>query len=239
MLITEASSIPAEMINDLRHRYEADQVEWVPLVDLPEALKACPAKNPTHLVLLSCVLQHSEPAQKSLQSQVENFRSANPGITLLLAPELGSTSRLVDILQDRIDQALLEGNLEVPIIRIDGLLDSPRSFSYGDIESLPNPIADVGEVVSGRHGKGVWVRTLLENLAPRTEATHAVFHSSDDNFSASADLPTVLQRALFVYSQDGHPLSSTQGGPMRLLVPEINNLCANVKGVIRLEIITE
>ena len=46
-----------------------------------------------------------------------------------------------------------------------------------------------------------------------------------------------VHEALFGYRMDGHPLPECMGGPLRLFVPETDDRCANVKNVIRIELI--
>ena len=41
---------------------------------------------------------------------------------------------------------------------------------------------------------------------------------------------------MFVYELDGATLPDAKGGPFRLVTPGLGDLCANVKGVARIEV---
>jgi hypothetical protein len=70
----------------------------------------------------------------------------------------------------------------------------------------------------------------------KPHTTHITFSASADNFAASVPLAAVIDRAILVYRQGLEPLSTRQGGPVRLLVTdgescdiESINACTNVK----------
>ena len=57
----------------------------------------------------------------------------------------------------------------------------------------------------------------------REHATHFTFSASADNFSASVPLAAVIDRAVLVYRQGLEPLSTRQGGPVRLLMTDVES----------------
>ena len=67
--------------------------------------------------------------------------------------------------------------------------------------------------------------------------SEVVFHSADDEFFARIPLERTLANGILVYRMDGHPLPERMGGPLRLFVPETDDRCANVKNVVRIELI--
>jgi len=93
-------------------------------------------------------------------------------------------------------------------------------------------------LISGREGSAVRLRALLEATGVGEHATHVTFSASTDNFSASVPLAAVIDRAVLVYRQGLEPLSTTQGGPVRLFITDVEscdveelNACTNVKNL--------
>jgi 2-dehydropantoate 2-reductase len=80
------------------------------------------------------------------------------------------------------------------------------------------------------------VKGILEVPALAIGADHVTFHSQDGRFAASLTVRQAMEHGVLVYEQDGQPLSDSKGGPFRLLAPGLGDLCANVKGVARIEL---
>jgi 2-dehydropantoate 2-reductase len=49
-------------------------------------------------------------------------------------------------------------------------------------------------------------------------------------------LQQALDFGILIYELDGTPLPEQKGGPFRLIAPGLGDLCANVKGVNRIEV---
>jgi 2-dehydropantoate 2-reductase len=45
-----------------------------------------------------------------------------------------------------------------------------------------------------------------------------------------------LEWGILLYEVDGEPVPEMKGGPFRLVTPGLGDLCANVKGVARIEV---
>jgi mannose-6-phosphate isomerase-like protein (cupin superfamily) len=121
-------------------------------------------------------------------------------------------------------------------VQVDGEVERPLTFGFVDLAALPEQVAQVGTLIPGRDGSAVRLRTLLEMVGVREHATHVTFSASADNFSASLPLATVIDRAVLVYRRGLEPLSTQQGGPVRLFITDIAscdvddvNACTNVK----------
>jgi DMSO/TMAO reductase YedYZ molybdopterin-dependent catalytic subunit len=119
---------------------------------------------------------------------------------------------------------------------VDGEVATPLTFGFVDLAALPDQIAQVGTLIPGRDGSAVRLRTLLEVADVREHATYITFSASADNFSASVPLAAVIDRAVLVYRQGLEPLSTRQGGPVRLFITDVEscdidgvNACTNVK----------
>jgi len=128
-------------------------------------------------------------------------------------------------------------------ITIEGLVGNGASLGFDDLASLPDQIADVGELVAGRKGSAVPLSSLLARAQVGEAAKWITVESEDDAFAASVPLEAVRE-AVIVYALDGRPLPRESGGPFRLLIPDAARCgsaevdkCANVKsvGVLRLD----
>ncbi len=85
-------------------------------------------------------------------------------------------------------------------------------------------------------GRAIKVKGLLEVPALGIHADHVTFHSSDGNYAATLTLQQAKDFGLLLYDLDGDPLPDAKGGPFRLITPGLGDLCANVKGVGRIEV---
>ena len=121
-------------------------------------------------------------------------------------------------------------------VRVDGEVERSLTFGFIDLAALPNQIANVGALIPGREGSAVRLRALLNAAGVREHATHITLSASADNFAASVPLAAVIDRAILVYRQGLAPLSTRQGGPVRLFITDVESCdvdaisaCTNVK----------
>lgn len=122
-------------------------------------------------------------------------------------------------------------------VRIEGAVVQPVSFDRAAIAALPEEHQlDVSTLMAGMKGRGIRLKGLLDVPTLAIEADHVVFHASDGTYSACLTLEQVRDHGVLVYELDGVPLPDTKGGPFRLITPGLGDLCANVKGVARIEI---
>jgi 2-dehydropantoate 2-reductase len=122
-------------------------------------------------------------------------------------------------------------------LRIDGRVIQPIILDAEALAKLPaeSQIQDVSVMSSGTRGQGVRVKALLEIATPMIGADHVTFHSADGQFAASLRVKDAVETGILVYARDGQPLPREAGGPFRLITPGLDDLCANVKGVARVE----
>jgi 2-dehydropantoate 2-reductase len=85
-------------------------------------------------------------------------------------------------------------------------------------------------------GTGIRVKGLLDIPALAIGAGHVTFHASDGSYSACLTLQQAREFGILVYELDGVALPDAKGGPFRLVTPGLGDLCANVKGVSRIEV---
>lgn len=121
-------------------------------------------------------------------------------------------------------------------LHVAGAVGTPRTFTFADLAALPAQLPDVGTLIPGRQGGAVRLRTLLDAVSPQPQATHLTLHATDATFSASVPLDAVIDRAVIVYRLAENPLPTSQGGPLRFLVTDVEacgvaevDACANVK----------
>jgi 2-dehydropantoate 2-reductase len=91
-------------------------------------------------------------------------------------------------------------------------------------------------VMPGMKGKGIRVKGLLDIPALAIGADHVTMHSGDGKYSACLTLQQAREFGVLVYELDGAALPESKGGPFRLVTPGLGDLCANVKGVARIEV---
>jgi 2-dehydropantoate 2-reductase len=124
------------------------------------------------------------------------------------------------------------------IVRIDGAVVQPLSFDRNTLRQLPEEhhVADVSVVMPGMQGRAIHLKGLLDVPALNIDADHATVQSLDGKYAATLTLQQARDFGLLLYELDGEPLPDEKGGPFRLITPGLGDLCANVKGVGRIEI---
>lgn len=122
-------------------------------------------------------------------------------------------------------------------IRIEGAVVQPVSFDRTAIAALPaEHHLDVSTVMPDMKGRGIRLKGLLDIPALAIGADHVAFHAMDGKYSACLTLQQAREYGVLVFELDGAPLPDAKGGPFRLITPGLGDLCANVKGVGRIEI---
>ncbi|PZC47778.1 MAG: DMSO/TMAO reductase YedYZ, molybdopterin-dependent catalytic subunit [Chloroflexi bacterium] len=129
-------------------------------------------------------------------------------------------------------------------LEVDGLVDNPQALSFEALAGLPGQIADVSELVPGRQGGAVKLSAVVGASQPQDSGKYITLQAED--WAASIPLEAVADHALLVYRLGDAPLPSTQGGPIRFLIPDVSacgtdevDECASVKYVQRITITAE
>jgi DMSO/TMAO reductase YedYZ molybdopterin-dependent catalytic subunit len=109
--------------------------------------------------------------------------------------------------------------------QIVGAIDEPRTWTWAELDSLPQETVTVDIHCVTKWSKldttwsGVSLDTLLEGV--ETQATH-VMAFSDGGYTTNLPYPDVVGgKAWVATSYDGEPLHPEHGGPARLLVPHL------------------
>src|SRR5882724_6881610 len=106
------------------------------------------------------------------------------------------------------------------MLRVDGEVHRPRDFGFADLASLPEQVEDVGTLAPGRQGGAVKLTALLEAVGVSTAASHVTLESTDGKFSQQAPIGGV-RSALVIYRICEAPLPASEGGPIRFLIPNL------------------
>lgn len=114
-------------------------------------------------------------------------------------------------------------------LEVDGLVNSPISFSWNEFEKLPRVkvLADFHCVTRWSRLDNTWegvsVRHLLELAGgAKAEAKFAVAHCYDHGFTTNLPLEDLLSDdALVATHHDGEALTLEHGWPARLIVPQL------------------
>jgi 2-dehydropantoate 2-reductase len=125
-----------------------------------------------------------------------------------------------------------------PLLEIVSPAGQRLQLSRAQLAALPaaQQVADVGMIVRGKQGRGVWLAALLEKLGDGGAGAWLNLGSRDPAFAVSLPLSELPRGALVVYELDGAALPAGQGGPFRLLVPGHEDECVNVKSLAKIEL---
>jgi 2-dehydropantoate 2-reductase len=124
------------------------------------------------------------------------------------------------------------------IVAIDGAVVQTVSLDRAAMQQLPgeHQIDDVSRKMPTLRGRAITVKGLLDIPALQIDADHVTFHSADGQYAATLTLAQAKEFGMLLYELDGEALPDGKGGPFRLITPGLGDLCANVKGVNRIEV---
>jgi len=120
-------------------------------------------------------------------------------------------------------------------VEVRGLIEQETELQYADFaDGRLGPHVDVLPIVPAFAGNATPFPSLLEMIRPLSEATHVIFHASDE-FQATIPLGDLEQALLLFQTPEQTPLQ--KGFPVRLIVPNGSSECLNVKSVVRIEFV--
>lgn len=191
------------------------------------------------------VLRWSQEIRDIHTSMYDDWKAGRPteidflnGYIVRRGRDLGIPTPLNEALTAMI-KAITERERSGPgALRIDGAVIQPITLDAAALEKLPveHQVPDVSTLLPGMKGRGIRVKGLLAVPVLAIGADHATFHSQDGQFAASLTIKQATEHGILIYQLDGEPLSEQKGGPFRLVTPGLGDLCANVKGVTRIEL---
>jgi 2-dehydropantoate 2-reductase len=124
------------------------------------------------------------------------------------------------------------------VVSIDGAVVQAVLLDRTAMLQLPgeHQVDDVSRKMPSLRGRAITVKGLLDLPALHIDADHVTFHSADGQYAATLTLAQAKEFGLLLYELDGGALPDGKGGPFRLITPGLGDLCANVKGVNRIEV---
>ena len=115
--------------------------------------------------------------------------------------------------------------LELWDFSIDGEVDEPRRWPWGEFRALPSEevTADIHCVTKWSKLDTTWQGVSLDTLLDGVETSaEFVVLFSDDGYTTNLPLEDVTGgKAWVVFAYDGEPVEPEHGGPARMLVPHL------------------
>ena len=109
--------------------------------------------------------------------------------------------------------------------QIRGVVDQPRSWSWGELLELPSdaPTVDIHCVTKWSKLGTNWRGVSLDTLLDRTDTSaRYVLAFCDGGYTTNLPIEDVTGgKAWIAYEYEGEPLPAEHGGPARLLVPHL------------------
>jgi DMSO/TMAO reductase YedYZ molybdopterin-dependent catalytic subunit len=128
-------------------------------------------------------------------------------------------------------------------LRVDGLVDAPKSFSLADLKAMPRAeqISDfhcvTGWSVQNVRWAGVRIDDVLQAAGAGKGVQALRFVSAEVPYEDSLTLKqALLPDVMLAYEMDGKPISRAHGAPVRLVMPEMYGY-KSVKWVDQLELV--
>lgn len=127
-------------------------------------------------------------------------------------------------------------------LRIEGAALAGRDLGFDDLAALPGQVENVATLATGREGGAVPLWSVLAAVGAPAGTREVTLESVDGSFSQRAPLDA-LRSAVLVYRLGDGPLPASLGGPIRFLVPNLEECaapsvdrCTNVKALGRIRL---
>ena len=205
---------------------------------------AAAAKVPLASDMAEKVVRWTQEIRDIHTSMYDDWKAGRPteidflnGYVAKVGREFGIPTPLNDLLTAVIKTITERDRTGPGVVRIDGAVVQPISLDRAAIAALPaEHQLDISTVMPSMKGKGIRIKALLDVPALAIQADHVTVHSGDGKYSACLTLAQAWEWGILVYEMDGEALPQSRGGPFRLVTPGLGDLCANVKGVARIEV---
>jgi len=221
-----------------------EMLRVIPQIVEEVAAVAAAVKVPLASDMAGKVLRWTQEIRDIHTSMFDDWKAGRPteidylnGYVAKLGRELGIPTPLNDALTAMVKTITERDRTGPGVLRIEGAVVQPVTFDHASISKLPTQHhVDVSTVMPNMRGKGVRLKGLLDVPALAVQADHVTFHSGDGKYAASLTLQQANEFGILLYELDGQSLPPEKGGPFRLITPGLGDLCANVKGVVRVEV---
>lgn len=126
-------------------------------------------------------------------------------------------------------------------LEVVGACDSPRVFTWDELNSLPQSevrgrLTSVTRWSVDGNWKGVPLSTILREVAMKSSCRYVRFWSVGEIYDTSIPLEIALkEKSLLAHSYDGEYLTEDYGGPLRAFIPYLWGY-KSAKSVVKIEL---
>ncbi len=127
-------------------------------------------------------------------------------------------------------------------LRVDGMVDKPRTFTFAELVGLErfNMVTDFhcveGWSIYDVPWDGVRFSTLLNAVKPQAKATHVAIHTVGSKYNDSVPISVAREaRSVLGYGIGGNTLPLKHGFPLRAVIPRLLGY-KNAKYIDRIEL---
>lgn len=155
------------------------------------------------------------------------------------ADAIGRTEANLAALERAIDATRTTQVAAAGAIQLVGPDGGVQTLTRAELNLLGEQVPDIGALVPGRRGSGVWLRDVLAPWRATPDARFVVVAA--DGLTTEPVAVDAAGDAVLVHALGDGPLPPDQGGPYRILVPAGagRTACANVKDVVRIRILAD
>jgi DMSO/TMAO reductase YedYZ molybdopterin-dependent catalytic subunit len=144
-----------------------------------------------------------------------------------------------------VDRQDLEQILRNWRLRVDGLVESAREYSFADLvdierkEELVDFHCVEGWSIYDVPWNGLQLSKIFDQVGASSSATHVTFHTIDERYNESLPLSVALEpKTLLAYGIAGNTLPLKHGFPLRVVIPRLFGY-KNAKYIDRIELTDE
>lgn len=128
------------------------------------------------------------------------------------------------------------------LLTIDGAVDSPQALTFADLVAMTPLHNDLSQIGARWPFGGLPLQTVTDGAFLRGEVDRVRLEASQDGFHRTVTWEALREVAWLVFcGENRQPLSTEQGGPIRLWISEHSacglselDACANIKHLDRL-----
>ena len=127
-----------------------------------------------------------------------------------------------------VDRQDLQEILQSWQLSVDGMVESPRVYTFADLVELPQSdfLVDFhcveGWSIYDVPWNGVHLSKIFEQVQPTGSATHVTFHTVGGKYNESLPLDVALEsKTLLAYGIGGSTLPLKHGFPLRIVIPRL------------------
>lgn len=178
----------------------------------------------------------------NLQAAPAIFR--DPRLATLVESEITPNANFYRVAIDIVDPAV---DPSVWSLKVDGLVNSPKSFSLQEVQSFPEVLQFAtfecvsnevnGNLISNAKWGGVKVADIISSAGGAGPGAQYVVFYSVDGYTAGIPLSRALKEdSILAYEMNGQPLPTSHGYPLRGVIPGLYGMMS-AKWVTRVSVV--